>query len=201
MIKAVIFDFGNVICSFDNDIFLRNLLRYTDMRFEDLKAAIYASDLPVRFETGLISPGEFFREASERGDLSAPWEEFFKAFLEIFTPIPSTFRLIRELKKTYRIGLLSNTNEYHYEHYFKKVEIFPLFDSVTLSFEVKEMKPGERIYRDAVGKLRVLPVECVYIDDIETYAEGARRLGMEGIRYVTHGALLKSLDAAGVPVR
>ncbi|HSL92111.1 MAG TPA: hypothetical protein VK863_05645, partial [Candidatus Limnocylindrales bacterium] len=112
MIKAVIFDFGNVICSFDNDIFLRNLLRYTDMRFEDLKAAIYASDLPVRFETGLISPDEFFREASERGDLSAPWGEFFKAFLEIFTPIPSTFRLIRELKKTYRIGLLSNTNEY-----------------------------------------------------------------------------------------
>ncbi|HSL91358.1 MAG TPA: HAD-IA family hydrolase, partial [Candidatus Limnocylindrales bacterium] len=108
---------------------------------------------------------------------------------------------IRDLKPAYKIGLLSNTNECHYERYFTSVEVFPLFDSVTLSFEVKEMKPGERIYRDAVGKLRVLPVECVYIDDIEAYAEGARRLGMEGIRYVTHGALLKSLDAAGVPVR
>lgn len=201
MIKAVIFDFGNVICSFDNDIFLRSLLRYTDRHFDELKAAIYGSDLHARFETGLISPNEFFREASERGNLSAPREEFFKAFMEIFTPIPSTLRLIRELKKTYRIGLLSNTNEYHYEHYFKKVEIFPLFDSVTLSFEVKEMKPGERIYRDAVGKLRVRPMECVYIDDIEAYAEGARRLGMKGIRYVTPGALLESLDSAGVAVR
>jgi putative hydrolase of the HAD superfamily len=80
------------------------------------------------------------------------------------------------------------------------VEIFPLFDSVTLSFEVKEMKPGERIYLDAVGKLQARPGECVYIDDIEAYAEGARRLGLQGIRYVSHGVLLESLDAVGVRV-
>jgi FMN phosphatase YigB (HAD superfamily) len=43
--------------------------------------------------------------------------------------------------------------------------------------------------------------DCVFIDDIEANAEGARRLGMEGIRYVTHGALLESLGAAGVDIR
>lgn len=201
MIRAVIFDFGNVICSFDNDTFLRSLLRYTDKRFEELKAAIYASDLPVRYESGLISSEEFFREAAARGGLSVPREEFFRAFGAIFTPIPSTFRLIRDLKEKYKIGLLSNTNEFHYERYFRKVEIFPLFDSVTLSFEVKAMKPDERIYRDAVGKLRVLPGECVYVDDIEANAEGANRLGMRGIRYVTHPSLLDSLAAAGIAVR
>jgi putative hydrolase of the HAD superfamily len=121
-----------------------------------------------------------------------------KAFTEIFTPIPATFRLIRELKRNYKVGLLSNTNECHYDRYFKKADIFPLFDSVSLSFEVKQMKPGERIYRDAVGKLQARPEECVYIDDIEAYAEGARRLGLLGIRYVSHDALLESLSAAGV---
>ena len=181
--KAVIFDFGNVVCSFDNDLFLRKLLRFTDRGFDELRAAIYASDLHVRYESGRITS-----------------EEFFQAFLEIFTPIPTTFRLIRKLKKRYKVGLLSNTNEFHYERYISKVEVFPLFDSVTLSFEVKVMKPGEGIYRDAVGKLKVLPRECVYIDDIEAYAEGARRLGMKGIRYVTHGELLESLGAAGVGV-
>lgn len=198
MIKAVIFDFGNVVCSFDNDIFLRRLLRFTDRSFDELKAAIYTSDLHARYESGRISSEEFFREASETGRLSASGPEFFEAFLEIFTPIPTTSRLIRKLKKEYKVGLLSNTNEFHYERYISKVEVFPLFDSVTLSFEVKVMKPGEGIYRDAVGKLDILPEECVYIDDIEAYAEGARRLGMKGIRYVTHGGLLQSLDAAGV---
>jgi putative hydrolase of the HAD superfamily len=200
MMKAVIFDFGNVVCSFDNDIFLRKLLRFTDRGFDELKAEIYASDLHARYESGRITSEEFFREASETGRLSASGPEFFQAFLEIFTPIPTTFRLIRELKKRYKVGLLSNTNEFHYERYISKVEVFPLFDSVTLSFEVKVMKPGAGIYRDAVGKLNVPPRECVYIDDIEAYAEGARRAGMKGIRYVTHGELLESLDAAGVAV-
>ena len=200
MIRAVIFDFGNVICSFDNDTFLRSLLRYTDKPFDELKSALYASDLPARYETGRISSEEFFREAAGRGGLSATREVFFKAFERIFTPIPATFRLIRDLKEKYRIGLLSNTNEFHYECCFKQVEIFPLFDSVTLSFEVKAMKPDEKIYRDAVGKLRVRPGECVFIDDIEAYAEGASRLGMRGIRYVTHESLLESLETAGISV-
>jgi putative hydrolase of the HAD superfamily len=200
MIKAVIFDFGNVICAFDNDVFLRGLLGHTDKRLEELKEAFYSSDLSARYETGLVSSEDFFLEAARRGNLSISREDFFRAFTEIFTPIPSTFRLIRGLKGSYKVGLLSNTNECHYNRYFRKADIFPLFDSVTLSFEVKQMKPGERIYRDAVGKLQARPEECVYIDDIEAYAEGARRVGLQGIRYVSHGALLESLSAAGVRV-
>lgn len=200
MIRAVIFDFGNVICAFDNDRFLRSLLPHTDLRMEDLKEAIYGSDLPNLYETGIVSSEEFFRQAARRGKLSVSREEFFRAFTDIFTPIPGTFRLIRDLKKTHKIGLLSNTNECHYENYFKNVEVLPLFDSVTLSFEVKVMKPGAKIYLDAVGKLAVRPEECAYIDDVEAYADGARRLGMQGIRYLSHSALLKSLEAIGVRV-
>lgn len=200
MIKGVIFDFGNVICAFDNDIFLRRLLPHTGLRLEELKEAVYASGLSTRYETGRISSGEFFREACRRGNLSIPMEEFFKAFTEIFTPLPGTSRLIRDLKKAYKVGLLSNTNECHYERYFKTVDVFPLFDSVTLSFQVKEMKPGERIYLDALGKLGLRPQECVFIDDIEAYAEGARRVGLQGIRYVSHASLLESLGAIGVRV-
>ena len=200
MIRAVVFDFGNVICKFDNDVFLRALLPRAESGFEALKEAIYGSDLPRRYETGLISSEEFFREATRIGNLSAAREEFFRAFNDIFTPIASTSALIRELKKRYRVGLLSNTNEWHYEHYFKSVDVFPLFDSVTLSFAVREMKPGEKIYRDALGKLGAAPEECVYIDDIEAYAEGARKVGMKGIRYVSHEGLVDSLRAMGVNI-
>jgi FMN phosphatase YigB (HAD superfamily) len=94
MIKAVIFDFGNVICSFDNDTFLRSLLRYTDKRFDELKAAIYASDLPARYETGLISSEEFFREAAGRG-VFGPTGGVFQSLHGDLHPIPTTFRLIR----------------------------------------------------------------------------------------------------------
>jgi len=198
VIQAVIFDFGNVICAFDNDIFLRKLLPHTDMSFGDLKEGIFGSDLYRRYESGLLSSEGFRREAVRKCRLSISSEEFFDAYTGIFTPIQATIGLIRSLKGRYGIGLLSNTNEWHYEHYIKKVEIFPLFDSVTLSFDVKEMKPSEGIYRDALAKLQAGPEESVYIDDIEAYAEGARRVGMKGIRYVSHESLLESLRAFGV---
>jgi len=197
-VKAIVFDFGNVICAFDNSIFLRGLLPYTGKSFGDLEELIYRSDLPVRYETGLITSEEFFGKVSERCNLSISRERFIDAFTGIFTPLPGTFRLIRELKERYRVGLLSNTNEWHYEYFFKTIDIFPWFDSVTLSYKVKEMKPGPRIYRDALEKLKVEPKECVYIDDIEAYAEAASGLGMRGIRYVSDASLRESLGAFGV---
>jgi HAD superfamily hydrolase (TIGR01509 family) len=198
MVKNIVFDFGNVICAFDNGIFLRKLLPHTDMSLEDLMAGIFGSDLHRRYESGLVSSDVFRREAARRCRLSISGEEFFDAYTGIFTPIPATIDLIRSLKGRHRVGLLSNTNEWHYEHYIKKVEIFPMFDSVTLSFAVNEMKPAAGIYRDALAKLGADPEECVYIDDIEAYAEGARRVGMNGIRYVSHESLLGSLRALGV---
>lgn len=200
MIRAVVFDFGNVVCAFDNNKFLQALLPFSVKDFDALKEAIYGSDLPRRYETGLVSSDEFYREAARIGGLSISKEEFFRAFNDIFTPIVSTSELIRSLAGRYRIGLLSNTNEWHYENYFKSVDIFPLFDSVTLSFAVKEMKPGEGIYRDALRKLRAAPQECIYVDDIEAYAEGARRLGINGILYESHGGLVASLQALGVDI-
>ena len=89
------------------------------------------------------------------------------AFNGMFSPIEPTLALIRRLKGRYRLGLLSNTNEWHFRGHIATVPVFPLFDTVTLSYEVREMKPGERIYRDALGKLGLPPESCVFIDDIE----------------------------------
>jgi FMN phosphatase YigB (HAD superfamily) len=93
-----------------------------------------------------------------------------------------------------------NTNEWHFEHYIRAVDVFPLFDAVTVSFRVGEMKPGERIHRDVLSKLGLPPEACVFIDDLEENVEGARRLSMHGIRYTDHVRLVASLRALGVAV-
>lgn len=199
-IKGVIFDFGGVISAFDNGIFLRSLLRHTTKTVEEMEARIVGSGLPQRYESGRISSREFFREIAAGCALAMREEEFIPAFTSIFTPIAPTVRLIRELKPGYRLGLLSNTNEWHFEHHIRAVEVYPLFDAVTLSFRVGEMKPGERIYRDALSKLGLPPEACVFIDDLEENVEGARRLSIHGIRYTDHERLVASLRALGVAV-
>lgn len=201
MIRAVIFDFGNVICRFDLRLFVDRLSRLQNKSGHDPQEILRQSfDIGREYETGLISSDEFFQRIIRRYGLSISREDFVDAFTKIFAPIPSTFDLIRRLKPLYRLGLLSNTNEWHYEHAVRRVEVFPLFDAVTVSFEVKAMKPDERIFLDMFTKLHVRPDECVYIDDLDQNAAVACRLGAAGIHYTSHETLVSSLHALGVSV-
>lgn len=198
--KAVIFDFGNVISAFDTGIFLRRLARDSGKNEAELSEEIYDSGIHREYEAGRISSSQFYAAVRDRCGLRMGEEEFFEAFTDIFTPIPSTSELIRALAGRYRVGLLSNTNERHFERYIRKTDVFPLFDSVTLSHEVHALKPGEAIYRDALAKLGLPAQECVYVDDIPEYVDGARRLGLQGIRYLGHEGLVGSLRRLGVAI-
>jgi glucose-1-phosphatase len=198
LIRGVIFDFGNVICSFDVDIFLAKLHEGSGLDVETLRDRIYGSRLHSRYERGEISSVEFHREIVRRIGVDVPAEELAERFCDIFTPIGSTQDLIRSLKGKYRLGLLSNTNEWHYLRHIRKVPVFPLFDTVTLSFEVGALKPEPEIYLDALRKLSLPPEACVFIDDIGKYAEGAAEVGIRGIRYTGHAELVRELSGLGV---
>ncbi len=199
-VRAVLFDFGGVISTFDVGIFLRRIAPRSEKSPMEIGALIYGSRLPVLYESGRISSAEFFARLAELCGLRMPEEEFVRAFTGIFTPVEPTLDLIRRLKGRYRLGLLSNTNEWHFRGHIETIPVFPLFDAVTLSFEVKEMKPGERIYRDALGKLGLPPEACVFIDDIEENVAAARRLSMRGIRYEGHERLVADLAGLSVTV-
>ena len=193
MIRGIVFDFGNVICAFDVDRFLRQLREWSGSDVEILRERIYGSGLHSRYERGEISSGEFHREIARLSGARVPAEKFARGFADIFTPLEPTHALIRGLKGRYRLGLLSNTNEWHFTRYIRNVPVYPLFDAVTLSYEVRALKPSPAIYRDALGKLSLPPESCVFIDDIQEYADGATAVGMRGIRYTSHDELLRAL--------
>jgi glucose-1-phosphatase len=199
-IRGILFDFGGVISAFDSRVFFRALAGWSDRTAGEMAAVVLEADLPQQYESGRISSREFFSAVTERCGLSIPEEEFIAAFTGIFVPIESTWRLIRALKPTFRIGLLSNTNEWHFERYIRTVDVFPLFDAVTLSYRVGEMKPGERIYRDSLERIGLAPEECVFIDDLKDNVAGAERFGIHGIHYTSHERLVASLNALDIPV-
>ena len=163
-----------------------------------MASLVAGSGLPRRYESGEISSREFYLGIAGLCGLSMPEEEFISAFVGIFTPIEPTIRLIRGLSRSYRLGLLSNTNEWHFEHHIRAVDIFPLFDAVTLSYRVKTMKPAEGIYRDLLEKIGLPPQECVFIDDLEVNVAGARKMGVHAIHYTGHERLVSSLADLGV---
>ena len=200
-IKGIIFDFGRVICDFDLGIFLRKAALYSGKSQAELDALMPSTmEFATAYETGLISSEEFFAQVSEKVALRMPVEEFVRAYTEIFTPIETTFDLIRRLKSGYRLGLLSNTSVLHFEKGIRPVSIFPLFDAVSLSYEVRSMKPDRIIYDDAIRKMGLPPGSCVYIDDIAENVAAGAALGLRAIRYTTYDALVSDLRRLGVTV-
>lgn len=200
MIRSIIFDFGNVICTFDNGFFLRKLLQSTDKKIPELNEIIYRSGLAQRYETGLISSDEFFNEVVGKGNLVISKADFIKAYTDIFSPIETTVNLIVKVSTTYTIALLSNTSEWDFEYRIKSMKIFPLFHAMSLSFLVGAMKPDRRIFLDMLIKLNSKPEECVYIDDIPQYVEVARKIGMHAIHYVGYDNLVNSLAELSISV-
>ena len=197
-IRGILFDFGNVICTFDNRRILTALAPLCGQPPEVLERLIQGSDLPATYESGAITSQEFLAGMSSLCGHALSEKTFVPAFTDIFTPITSTFELIRRLKPRYRLGLVSNTNPWHAEHVIRTTEVFPLFDAVTFSHEVRALKPDPRIFQDALAKLGLPPEACVFIDDIRAFAEAATALGMHGITYTGPDTLRADLHALGV---
>jgi len=182
--KAVLFDFGNVICRLDNRIFLNRIAPFSSQSVLELEEIIYGrSDLPRLYETGLIGSEEFFNGIVGLCGLTIEKDVFIAAYTDIFTPIPETIALIKSLKPHVRLGLISNTSPWDFEYGIEPVEIFGLFEAVTLSYQVKAMKPDQRIFAAALHKLQLEPGDCLFIDDNPEYVAAARQLGLSGIHY------------------
>jgi len=198
-IQAVIFDYGNVIARFDVAMYLGAILPYSSMSPTELMLAMkQSSELIRQYETGSIPSDTFFQEVVARCRLNITKDQFIRSYVDIFEPITETHDLIRTLHGSYRLGLLSNTSEWHYQYEIRQSPVFPLFESVTVSHEAGARKPSPVIYRDALSKLGLGPEACVYIDDIGEFTDAATALGMHGVRFTTHENLLRSLEQAGV---
>ena len=101
--------------------------------------------------------------------------------------------LIRELKKSYKIGLLSNAGEGELDS-LKKDGSIGLFDALTISYLAGYMKPDKRIFEKATETLGVKAEECVFIDDRLVNIEAAEKLGMQTIHYDNFKQLQEDLN-------
>lgn len=202
MIKAIIFDFGNVICRFNNEILRERISNLTSKAKEEIFELIYKkSDLPRKYETGLISSQEFFEELSSLCGLKVSYEELKKIYSEDkFTPIEGMSELIESLKGKYKIGLLSNTSEWDFDYILKVAPIVGTFNTITTSFEAKAMKPSPDIFWDALNKLKLKPEECVYADDILDYVEAAKSLGIKAVQFIGVEKFKTDLKNLGVDI-
>lgn len=164
--RAVIFDLGKVLLDFDYGITVSRILERCRMGAEELRELIDQSPLHHRYEKGLISTDEFFREIQERTGYNGSMEDFVGAFADIFTAIPGMVdlhaRLYEARVPTY---IFSNTNELAIRQVKRQFPFFSEFNGYIYSYEYHSMKPEARLY-EAVERCVGFGGEALlYLDD------------------------------------
>lgn len=186
MIKTFIFDLGKVIVPFELDNQMKILEAVCDLNHAVIRQKIFAAEELMLFETGKISAAELFEVLKKQLNLRMNFAEFTAAWNSIFIlePIISE-NFIEKLSKKYRLIILSDTNELHFEFIRQNFPVLRFFDDFVLSYKVGFAKPSAEIFQAAVEKAGCAAEECFFTDDKEANVVGAATFGINAVQFVS----------------
>lgn len=183
MIKAIVFDFFGVI---HTDIYNAWLSRHGLSRAGDLFDASNEVDIDA------ITPYEFFtRLGTHTGQTAQEIEREF----EMVALDENVIALIKELRASYTVGLLSNASGPFLRRILQSEQIEPLFDPILISGEVKMIKPSQEIFELLLRQLNLKPQQVVFIDDNPQHVVGAKKVGIDAIQYQNIDQLKQELKS------
>lgn len=188
MTKAIIFDCFGVLLGNAYKTHLMEVEQEDPERAKEIRAINHASDMGIlsREETAEYISGLFGIEK----------EEFLEEQNQVEIPNKQLLDYIAELKKDYKLALLSNiSSRERLSIRFQNGELESHFDTIVASGDEGYVKPQPEIYEIAATRLGVAPSECVMIDDIAEFCEGARQVGMQAIQYQTNQQIITDLNA------
>jgi len=201
VIKAVVFDLGNVLIDFDHMIAVHKITGYTIKPPQEIYRLFFDSELTKLFEAGRITPQEFFTRLERMLGIRISYEEFLPVWNEIFfltAKNRQVYALAQSLRTSYRVCLLSNINILHYEYLKTNFDIFWPFERIFTSFEMGTRKPEPLIYQKVIQSLKLKPEEIFYTDDRAELAEAAREMGLVSFVFTDVERLRRDLTNSGI---
>ncbi|HSP87641.1 MAG TPA: HAD family phosphatase [Ignavibacteriaceae bacterium] len=193
--SVIVFDLGNVLIPFDYMIAFNKLEKIEiglGQRFLDQYKENY--DFHRKFESGQVSEDEFLTTLSGFINNKVDRKTLIDAYSKIFVVNEDVAALLPELKKKYRLVLLSNTNIVHQKYGWKDYSFLNNFEKLILSHEVGACKPDAKIYRAVETYTQLPSEEHIFIDDIFEYGEGAKKLGWDAIQFKNYNQLVNELN-------
>jgi putative hydrolase of the HAD superfamily len=176
-IDAVIFDIGNVLVKHDNGLLFQRLAkqcRLPHASSQTICDAIVDSGL----RTGEQSVPAFYAELVRNFAFQGDYDAFVQLWVRGIDPIPETLTLLPRLHGVYRLFILSDTNEEHWQHVAKNYLDPALFENIFLSHRLGMVKPDLRLFEYVLETIGCPPAHCVFIDDTQKNVEAARTLGI-----------------------
>jgi 2-haloacid dehalogenase len=191
--KAIVFDLGKVLLDFDYSIAARRIAGRCKTPLEEINRHIAQSPLLFRYETGLMTTGEFYRQVCGLTGFMDDLQTFSGFFGDIFSPIETMVGLQADLRtRGYPTYIFSNTNDLAIGHIRRNFPFFANFDGYIFSYEHGSMKPDPKLYEIVEKQAGFKGSDLLYLDDrAENVDAGAAR----GWQVILHESFEKTQSA------
>lgn len=179
-IKGIVFDLGGVLVHLNSDAFYKVWGHRRGKDVGEFVEAIEAWGMYDLWERGGCSEAEFFEGFKEWiGVSTIGLEEFRTHWNGIFPKAGAGIApLLKKLKKKYRLFVLSNTTDTHYNYLEERFAWLALFEEVFTSFGLKGRKPEAEIFERMLKKIPIPRKHLLYIDDRKENLVAAEKAGM-----------------------
>ncbi len=186
-IKTIIFDFGGVIIDIDPQITIQKLQDLGFTNVEKLRSKEFIDDIVRKFERGIYTPEVFRRRLRAFLEMEITDQQIDDSWNALIYDIPAErIEVLEQVKKNYKMFLLSNSNELHYDIYVRDLqlrfgyrEFDELFDKAYFSFDTHLSKPDPEAFEFILYQHELNPAETLFIDDNEDNIKAARELGIK----------------------
>ena len=190
MIKAIIFDLGNVLILHDKEEFILKVLSKYKISNRELFQKIELESR-LKMDYGEITSHEYIRNINKQTGSNIKEKDYYNIFFSKPQSKLNTnlIGLIKELRRKYKIFLLANNNKPMHE-FIKSKKLDKLFDKVLFSYQVGLKKPDPKFFERLLSGTKIKPEECAFVDDREDYMPKVKKLKMKTIVYKNFKQLL-----------
>ena len=190
--KNIIFDLGNVLVKLNPEGCIGAFKAIGMGELVDLNPQSEGMKLMSKLGVGMMTTEAFCDAARKLTGADVTNEDIIAAANKMLVEIPDykKERLLQLKKAGYRLFLLSNTIDVHWdycvEHLFpyQSYGVEDYFEQCFLSQKMHLAKPDARIYEEVIRLANIHPDETLFIDDLKENCEAAEKLGIHTFQNV-----------------
>ncbi|HEX9330338.1 MAG TPA: HAD family phosphatase [Anaerolineales bacterium] len=184
-IKAVIFDFGNVLLEWNPRLVYKRFFPNDPEGMERFLTEVNFADWNLQQDKGrpftegiAILSGQFPHYSHLIQAYHDHWID------SVGGSITGTVYILKQLKQAgYSLYGLSNWSAETFPHAREKYDFFDLFDDIVLSGEVGHIKPDPEIFQILLAKIGKPAEQCLFIDDALPNIRQAQKMGFATIHF------------------
>jgi len=191
-----IFDYGGVLAHHQTDADQARLAELTTIPKERFSSLYW--DTRLDYDKGSVTAAEYWQNIGREANktlAASVIEQIVDADNESWMHFDQAmWDWIGELRAAgKRVAMLSNMPRDLGEALASQTDRLRAFDHVTVSYEIRSVKPEPAIYEHCLAGIGTAPERTIFFDDRIANVQGAEALGIRAIEFLNRDDVLSSL--------